>query len=87
VAEEPVPLRVQTPLLLKPPLLGLTEKVIVPPGVLVVPLSVSVTVAVQVVPLLASTVDGEQLTLVEVVRAVTVTLNEPLFVVCVPSPP
>jgi hypothetical protein len=53
--------------------LGLTEKLTVPLGVDFVPLSVSVTVAVQVVPVLASTVDGAQLTVVVVVRVLTLT--------------
>jgi GMP synthase PP-ATPase subunit len=85
VADEPDPLRVQLPPLLKLPfVLGLTEKVTEPVGVMVGAVSVSVTVAVQVVPVLASTVDGEQLTLVLVDRAVIVNallvaeLREPL---------
>jgi hypothetical protein len=51
-----------------PPLPKVTE----PPGVDLVPPSVSDTVAVQVVPWLIATLLGEQLTAVEVVRFVTV---------------
>ena len=55
-------------------------KLTVPSGGLCVPLSVSVTVAVQALGLLAGTVAGEQLTLVEVVRAWTTTVVVPLLV-------
>jgi hypothetical protein len=79
VAEAPDPLSVQLAPAEKLPLLGLTEKATVPPGVLAVPPAVSVTVAVQVVGLLASTVDGEQLTLVLVLRRPTVRLKVPLL--------
>jgi hypothetical protein len=74
-------------LLLKLPLLELTDQVIVPPGVLLVPLSVSLTVAVQVVPALASTGFGVQETDVLVVRVLTVTLVLPLLDWWVKSPP
>jgi hypothetical protein len=46
-------------------------KVTAPPGLDLVPLSVSVTVAVQLVPWLIATAEGVQLTAVEVVRFVT----------------
>ena len=59
---------------------GLLLKLTVPVGALLVPLAVSVTVAVQALGLLAGTVAGEQLTLVEVVRAWTVTVVVPLLV-------
>ena len=51
-------------------------KLTVPVGVLDVPaLEVSVTVAVQVEPWFTNTDEGEQLTAVDVVRAVTVSVN------------
>jgi hypothetical protein len=74
-------------LLLKLPLLGLTDQVTVPPGVLLVPLSVSLTVAVQVVPVLASTGFGAHETDVLVVRVLTVTVVLPLLDWWVESPP
>jgi len=53
------------------------EKLTVLVGVLDVPaLVVSVTVAVHVEPLLTRTDEGEQLTTVDVVRAVTVSVND-----------
>jgi hypothetical protein len=60
----------------------LLENVTVPVGADVVPLAVSVTVAVQVVllglpPMITEL--GEQLTLVDVLRFVTVRLNVPLL--------
>ena len=73
--------------MLKLPLLGLTDQVIVPPGVLLVPLSVSLTVAVQVVPVLASTGFGVHETEVLVVRVLTVTVVLPLLDWWVESPP
>jgi hypothetical protein len=86
VADEPDPLSVQVvPGLLNPPLLGLTENVTVPPGVLLVPLSVSVTVAVHELGLLAST-GVVQLTVVLVLRWPTVTVVLPVLVLCVVSP-
>ena len=60
---------------------GLLLKLTVPVGALLVPLAASVTVAVQALGLLAGTVAGEQLTLVLVVRAWTVTVVVPLLVV------
>jgi hypothetical protein len=47
-----------------------------PVGVLAVPLPVSVNVAVHVEPLFATTDDGAQLTVVEVERPVTVSVND-----------
>jgi len=55
----------------------LFEKLTVPVGVLFVPVSVSLTVAVQLVGLLTGTLVGVQETEVEVVRLVTVTLVWP----------
>ena len=55
------------------------EKPTVPLGVLALPLSVSVTVAVHVVPTATST-PGEQEIAVLVVRASTVSVVEPLLV-------
>ena len=65
----------------------LLVKVTVPVGVVAVPAAVSVTVAVQLVPWLTATDAGVQLTVVLVLRAVTVTLALPLLVACVLSPP
>ncbi len=48
----------------------------VPVGVLAVPVAVSVTVAVQVEPLLAATDEGAQLSVVEVERPITVSAND-----------
>jgi hypothetical protein len=62
------------------------EKATVPVGVLAVPPSVSVTVAVHVVPTATSTV-GEQEIAVLVVRVSTVSVVEPLLVAWVASPP
>jgi hypothetical protein len=70
---------------LKPPLVGEEEKPTVPVGVLVVPASVSVTVAVQVVPTATSV--GEQEIEVLVVRRLTASGVEPLLTPCVASPP
>jgi len=61
--------------------------VTVPVGVLAVPLSVSVTVAVQVVEPSTGTVAGLQLTAVEVERFVTVTVVVPELATWVESPP
>jgi hypothetical protein len=74
----PPPLKVPTPLLVK---------ATVPVGVLAVPASVSLTVAVQVVVLLTGRLVGVQLTLVVVVRGVAVTLVMPELVAWVSSPP
>jgi hypothetical protein len=61
-----------------------------PVGVLAVPVAVSVNVAVQVDPLFATTDEGAQLTLVEVERPVTVSVNDwlPVLVLklCFESP-
>jgi hypothetical protein len=62
------------------------EKPTLPVGVLGEPASVSVTVAVHVVPTATSTV-GEQEIAVLVVRASTVSVVEPLPVPWVASPP
>src|SRR3989442_12007565 len=62
-------------------------KLTVPVGVDFVPVSVSVTVAVQVVGCPTATVAGVPLTVVEVERLFTVTVAVPLEVACVPSPP
>lgn len=77
LAELPLPASVQLVALKLP--LPLELKLIVPVGVLV-PLSVSVTVAVQVVGLPAVTVDGAQLTLVEVGRFVVPTVRRAVWV-------
>src|SRR3989442_661764 len=73
----PPPLKVPTPSELK---------VTVPLGVVFVPAAVSVTVAVQVVEPPTSTVPGEQETLVDVERLVTVTVVLPTEPVCALSP-
>ena len=57
----------------------LLENLTVPPGVVFVPVSVSVTVAVQVVAVLRLSGLGVQLTAVEVERALTVRLVLPLL--------
>jgi hypothetical protein len=61
-----------------------------PVGVLAVPLAVSVKVAVQLEPLFTTTDDGAQLTVVEVERPVTVSVNDwlPVLVLklCFESP-
>jgi hypothetical protein len=62
------------------------EKPTVPVGVLGVPVSVSVTVAVHVVPTATSTAVGRQEIAVLVVRALTVSVVEPLLVELVVSP-
>ena len=72
--------------LLKLPLL-LEPKVTVPEGVLVVPTSMSLTVAVQLVGASTGTLTGVQLTLVLVARLVTSTVVMPLLVRCLASPP
>lgn len=78
-------LRVQVVLLKLP--LPLEPKVTVPEGVLMVPTSRSLTVAVQLVGASTGTLGGVQLTLVEVARLVTPTVVVPLLVRCLPSPP
>jgi hypothetical protein len=71
-------LKVPAPLLLK---------LTLPVGVLLVPVAVSLTVAVQLVEAATGTVAGVQLTLVLVERALTVTVVEPELPECVVSPP
>ena len=61
--------------------------VTVPVGVLVVPVAVSVTVAVQDVAWLITTVDGVQATVDVVVLLLTVTEAEPVLVPWLVSPP
>ena len=55
-------------------------KVTVPVGVIIVPGDVSVTIAVQVVAWLTTTVEGVQATTVEAPRLLTVTVALPLLV-------
>lgn len=55
-------------------------KVTVPVGVTIVPGDVSVTIAVQVVAWLTTTVEGVQATAVEASRLLTVTVALPLLV-------
>ena len=86
VAVEPLTLESVHGVGLKAPLDGEDEKPTLPVGVLLVPVSVSVTVAVHVVPTATSTV-GEQEIAVLVVRGVTVSVVEPLLIACVLSPP
>jgi hypothetical protein len=62
-------------------------KLTLPVGKVWVPVSVSLTVAVQVVGLLNWTDAGEQLTDVEVVRKMAVMSNVPLLMSWVLSPP
>jgi len=66
---------------------GLHVQLTVPPGVIAVPGDVSVTVALQVVEWWSTTMLDVQLTLVEVVRFITVRVNEPMLCECVESPP
>lgn len=82
----PLPDKVQAPPPLNVPALS-EVKVTVPLGVVFVPAAVSVTVAVHVVELPTSTVPGEQETLVEVERLVTLTVVLPADPLCVLSPP
>ena len=72
---------------LNAPLDGEDEKPTLPVGVLAVPPSVSVTVAVHVVPTATSTDEGTQEIAVVVVRVSTVSVVEPLLVAWVASPP
>ena len=77
----------QLPPLLKVPV-PLLVKLTVPVGVDFIPMSTSVTVAVQVVGLLTGSGLGVQLTPVVVVRgAATVRGKVPLLVLCALSPP
>jgi hypothetical protein len=71
----------------KTPWASVAEKLTVPGGGFSVPLSVSPTVAVHVVDVVAGGEEGVQLTLVEVVRAVTVSVCWPLLEWFVESPP
>jgi hypothetical protein len=82
----PEPGRVQVPPEENVPGLELV-KVTVPPGRTPVPVPVSDTVAVQVVAEFTGTVDGEQLTLVALVRLVAVTSKVPKLPVWSASPP
>jgi hypothetical protein len=77
---------VQLPAFEKLPLPEL-EKLTTPAGWLSVPVSVSVTVAVQVVGASTATEDGAQLTAVDVLRLVTVNVSEPLLVACLALEP
>ena len=86
LAVEPLTLESVHGVGLNAPFDGEDEKPTVPVGVLLVPPSVSVTVAVHVVPTATSTV-GEQEIAVLVVRGVTVSVVEPLLIACVLSPP
>jgi hypothetical protein len=86
MVELPIWLRAQMPPLLKLPAPSL-PKVTDPVGKLLVGLSLSLTVAVQVVAALSATGDGEQLTDVAVVRLVTATAKVPLLVAWTLSPP
>jgi hypothetical protein len=72
---------------LNAPLDGEDEKPTLPVGVLAVPPSVSVTVAVHVVPSATSVDDGTQESAVVVVRVLTVSVTEPLLTAWVASPP
>ena len=72
---------------LNAPLDGDDEKPTVPVGVLAVPPSVSVTVAVHVVPTATSTDEGTQEIAVDVERVLTVSVAEPLLTAWVASPP
>ena len=78
VAAAPAPVSVQLAAGLKVPL-PLLAKVTVPLGVIGVPVSLSVTVAVQVVETPAGTVGGVQSTVVIVERLVTITVSAPLL--------
>lgn len=61
-------------------------KLTVPVGVEGVPVAVSATVAVQVEPLLTTTAEGVQLTVVELVRPRTVRMKVPELKLCDESP-
>ena len=63
------------------------EKVMVPPGRMPVPVSLSATVAVQVVETFTATEDGEQFSVVEVERLLTVRLKSPWLPLWSVSPP
>lgn len=84
LAEVPVPDRVQlAPLKLPLPLLA---KPTVPVGVMMFPVEVSETVAVQVLAWFTATTLGVQVTVVVVVRLSTVRANSPELLLCVESP-
>jgi len=78
LAELPVPVSVHVPLGLNVPL-PLDVKLTVPVGVELVPVLVSVTVAVHDVEPPSVTAAGEHVTVVPVERLLTVTLVEPLL--------
>jgi hypothetical protein len=80
-----VALKLQAPALEKLPAL-LVEKLTLPAGVIFVPPSVSLTVAVQVVGTFIGSEEGEQATPVDVVRLVAPTMVDPLLGACVESP-
>jgi hypothetical protein len=82
----PVAGRVQVPPEEKVPALELV-KVTVPPGRMAVPPEASDTVAVQVVPEFTGTEDGEQVTLVELLRFWAVMEKVPLEPLWSVSPP
>jgi hypothetical protein len=84
VAVGPAPLNVQLVGLNVP--LPLLVKLTVPVGVIGAPVSLSVTVAVQVVETPAATVGGEQSTVVIVERFVTVTVSMPLLLSWIDPP-
>ena len=87
LAVEPLTLESVHGVGLKAPLVGDDEKPTLPVGVLFVPVSVSVTVAVHIVPTATSTEDGTQEIAVVVVRVLTVSVVAPLLTACVLSPP
>jgi hypothetical protein len=87
LAVEPLTLESVHGVGLKTPLDGEDEKPTVPVGVLAVPPSVSVTVAVHVVPTATSTDEGTQEIAVVVVRVLTDSVTEPLLTAWAPSPP
>lgn len=77
VTEQPPATRLQLVAGVKVPLAVPDElNLTVPVGVVAVPDAVSVTVAVQVDPLFVTTDEGAQLTVVEVERPVTVSVND-----------
>jgi len=87
LAVEPLTLESVHGVGLNAPLVGEEEKPTVPVGVLLVPTSVSVTVAVHVVPTATSTEEGTQEIAVVVLPVLTVSVVEPLLVEWVASPP
>jgi hypothetical protein len=87
LAVEPLTLESVHGVGLNPPFDGEDEKPTLPVGVLAAPPSVSVTVAVHVVPTATSTDEGTQEIAVVVVRVLTVSVTEPPLTACVLSPP